>query len=298
MLDLSQLSKYKENNRIEAKKAQGGLPHSIWETYSAFANTFGGYILLGVVENADKSFSSVQLASPEKLVSDFWNSVNNHSIVNVNILSDRNVQIVESGGNRIVVIEVPRADRHDKPVYTGLDPFSGTYRRNGEGDYRCTKDEVRAMMRDQADISQDARVMDTMTTDCLDTDTIRRYRQRMDNLRPGHVWSELAASVLWHETQMASCAPLLPDCLIHTLGDAVEIYDVSASALKSKYKVAVPTGQRCLILGTDSLTTIREANQTQPTYAWDVIERKLPVLNGFEYRGYPGLSEAILYLEV
>ena len=29
MLDLTQLSKYKENNRIEAKKAQGGLPHSI-----------------------------------------------------------------------------------------------------------------------------------------------------------------------------------------------------------------------------------------------------------------------------
>ena len=198
MLDLSQLSKYKENNRLEAKKAQGGLPHSIWETYSAFANTFGGYILLGVVENADKSFSSVQLASPGKLVSDFWNSVNNHSIVNVNILSDRNVQIVESGGNQIVVIEVPRADRHDKPVYTGVDPFSGTYRRNGEGDYRCTKDEVRAMMRDQADISQDARVMDTMTIDCLDMDTIRRYRQRMDNLRPGHVWSELAVEDFLH----------------------------------------------------------------------------------------------------
>ena len=186
MLDLSQLSKYKENNRLEAKKAQGGLPHSIWETYSAFANTFGGYILLGVAENADKSFSSVPLPSPEKLVADFWNSVNNHSIVNVNILSDRNVQIVESGGNQIVIIDVPRADRHDKPVYTGVDPFSGTYRRNGEGDYHCTKDEVRAMMRDQADISQDARVMDTMTIDCLDMDTIRRYRQRMDNLRPGH----------------------------------------------------------------------------------------------------------------
>lgn len=89
MLDLSQLNKYKENNRLEAKKAQGGLPHSIWETYSAFANTFGGYILLGVVENADNSFSSVPLPSPEKLVVDFWNSVNNHSVVNVNILSDQ-----------------------------------------------------------------------------------------------------------------------------------------------------------------------------------------------------------------
>lgn len=198
MLDLSQLSKYKENNRIEAKKAHGGLPRSIWETYSAFANTFGGYILLGVVENADKSFSSVPLSSPEKIVSDFWNSVNNHSVVNVNILSDRNVQIVESGGNRIVIIEVPRADRHDKPVYAGSDPFAGSYRRNGEGDYRCTKDEVRAMMRDQADISQDARVMDTMTTDVFDMDTIRRYRQRMDNLRPGHVWSELAVEDFLH----------------------------------------------------------------------------------------------------
>lgn len=54
------------------------------------------------------------------------------------------------------------------------------------------------MMRDQADISQDARVMDTMTTTVFDMDTIRRYRQRMDNLRPGHVWSELAIEDFLH----------------------------------------------------------------------------------------------------
>lgn len=119
------------------------------------------------------------------------------------------------------------------------------------------------------------------------TDTkpsVTNCRTLLEHLQ--RLWNKIQDVVSSHEN------------IIHTLGDAVEIYDVSASALKSKYKVAVPTGQRCLILGTDSLTTIREANQTQPTYAWDVIERKLPVLNGFEYRGYPGLSEAILYLEV
>ena len=93
MLDFANLEIYRENNRIEAKKAQGGLPHSIWETYSAFANSFGGILLLGVVEGADKRFVSVPLPSPERLVSEFWEMINDRTKVSANILSEQDVQL-------------------------------------------------------------------------------------------------------------------------------------------------------------------------------------------------------------
>ena len=148
MLDLEHIEKYRENNRIEAKKAVGGLPDSIWETYSAFANTLGGIILLGVEELSDRSLHAIDLPDPEWLIMDLRDIINDRSKVSCNILSEKDITLHKTNGKTIVCIRVPRADRSCKPVYIGGDPYTGTYRRNGDGDYRCTKQEVQALMRE------------------------------------------------------------------------------------------------------------------------------------------------------
>ena len=146
-----QLHKYRENNRIEAKKATGGLPRSIWETYSAFANTGGGVILLGVAEDKkDGRLYSVDLPDAQRLVAQFLELVNDPRVVNKNILTSKSIAVEVMDGKEIVVIRVPRATRKQKPVYIGGNPLLGTYYRSGDGDFRCTEQQVKQMQEDAA----------------------------------------------------------------------------------------------------------------------------------------------------
>lgn len=191
MIDLNHLEKYTENNRIEAKKALGGLPHSIWETYSAFANALGGIILLGVEEYKDKTLHTVNLPDPESLVKEFWDAVNNPDKASVNLLTSKHVRIEEVNGDRIIVIEVPRAQRCYKPVYIDGNPVSGTYCRNGEGDCHCSEEELRAMYRDASIKTQDMKVLEGMDSSVFCAESIRNYRRRMKLSRPDHVWEAL-----------------------------------------------------------------------------------------------------------
>ncbi len=179
MIDFSHIESYKENNRIEAKRALGGFPKSLWETYSAFANTLGGIILLGVEEHRDKSFHAIDLPNPERLINEFWSIVNNPNKVSVNILSKKDVTVEMYDGKHIVAIRVPRAKRSEKPVYIDGNPMTGAYRRNGEGDYRCTEAEIQSMLRDAELKTQDMRVIKEMGIDSLDKGSVRRYRSRL-----------------------------------------------------------------------------------------------------------------------
>ena len=149
MLDLENLQNYRENNRLEAKQALGGLPESIWETYSAFANAEGGLILLGVEELSDKSLRPVDLLDPGWLIDDFWTLLNDHKKVSANILTSEDIQVHRIDGKQIITIAVPKADASHFPIYIDNDPVHGAYYRRGEGDYSLSPEQQEVMARER-----------------------------------------------------------------------------------------------------------------------------------------------------
>ena len=221
MVDLDKVFSGFENVNLEVKAAQGGIPSSIFETYSSFANTFGGTIILGIGEDIKtKKFVPIGIKEPQKMISDIWNILNNHQTVSSNILLDEQVYPLEYNNLSFVVIEVPRANRHDKPIFVGSDMFKGSFKRNYEGDYRCSKEEVLEMLRDKSDTSCDSLVLDKVNVDVLNADSIKNYRLRFKNIREEHVWNKLSTEQFL--IKIGACRVSEVDGKIHpTLGGLI-----------------------------------------------------------------------------
>lgn len=183
-----------ERVTLECKKATKGVPSSLWDTYSAFANTYGGSILLGVVEHMDeqdnvKRFEIVGVEDADKIRKDLWNTVNSHEKVNINLLYDDDIQTIDIDGKKIIAINVPRADYTVRPVYINNNLSRGTFKRNHEGDYHCTEQELKMMLRDANEAGNDGLLLEYYTMDDIDIPTLERFRQMFQNLHPEHQWN-------------------------------------------------------------------------------------------------------------
>ena len=172
MQELKELIYQGEKVDIECKKAEKSVPKSAYESYSAFANTKGGYIILGVREDKTKTnpkerFIIQGIEDAPKQKEDFWNTINGNK-VNINLLTDDDVKIVEDGSISLIVIHVPRADFNMRPVYVGENPYKGTYKRNHEGDYHMSEYEVDALIRDKNPEGNDSVVLQGYTMEDIE----------------------------------------------------------------------------------------------------------------------------------
>lgn len=185
-----------ERVTLECKRAQSSISGSVWETYSAFANTYGGLILLGVYEDLkekdiNRRFTITGVDDADKIHKDFWNIVNNSEKVNVNLLKDEDVETIVIEDKTVVAINVPQADYNTRPVYINNNPIRGTFVRNHEGDYHCPDEMLRMMLRDANSDGNDRLFLKHYTMDDIDIPTLERYRNHFKSRYTEHPFNDL-----------------------------------------------------------------------------------------------------------
>ena len=192
--DIKVLLEVGERISFECKKAENNIPKSVWETYSSFANTIGGIIVLGITENIKfegeaNHFEITGITNPQKLRKEFFDTLNSNK-VNRNILTDSDVEIIDYEGVPLMCITVPQADYRQRPIYINGNMMNGAFKRNYEGDYHCTEEDVKAMIRDANDSGNDGILIEHYNIDDIDSATLNAYRNRFRTANPDHIWND------------------------------------------------------------------------------------------------------------
>jgi ATP-dependent DNA helicase RecG len=163
--------------QVECKESLWHLPKDIWETVSAFANTDGGTILLGVAERRGR-FRVIGLVDVEQQQHDLAAGL--HDILNLPISAHIQAHccLVEGEERVVLSVYIPEALRYQKPIYirkTGLD--KGCYRRVGSEDMPCSEDDLARFFQERALISPDMTPVPLARREELDPKQVRAFRQ-------------------------------------------------------------------------------------------------------------------------
>lgn len=180
--ELIESGQFEEGVELEAKRASGNIPVNAWETISAFANTSGGVLVLGLDET-DDGWVARGVTNPSRLMQDLLNLMRDPSKISFQAVRPEDVWREDIDGIPLMIVLVRPAPRRSRPVYIN-GRRDQAYVRNGEGDALCTSDELDRFRREAAHQSVDRQVLPLLSFADFDTDTIRRYREESRGRKP------------------------------------------------------------------------------------------------------------------
>ena len=164
---------------VEAKKATTDLPKSVRRTLSAFSNSGGGVIVLGLDEEDSFAATGVEdVAAMLAAISD--------------VCSDTLVPpvraVVESHtreGVDLVTIDVPEVRPSEKPCYVkAAGMTNGSYLRVADADRKLTSYEVQLLVEDRGQPRHDEEPVGGTSIGDLDSDLLGSYLKRTETTRP------------------------------------------------------------------------------------------------------------------
>jgi len=181
---------------FEVKEACSELPRNLWQTVSAFANTTGGWIVLGV-KKSGKQFEIKGVANPEKIEQDFTTALRGDKF-NVKILPTCKKYSFKE--RTVLGFYIPLSDK--KPIY--FNTLANTFIRTASGDQRATKEEIDAMYRDQAFGTHTSKPIGGVSSKALNSSSVQRYREYMTRLNPSHKYNNLTTEEFLQKLRVIS----------------------------------------------------------------------------------------------
>jgi ATP-dependent DNA helicase RecG len=181
---LARLNEFDESSIIEAKRSQSEVGKSTLETISAFSNEpgqGGGYLLFGVSEGPNRTFTASGVVDPKKIEQDLASQC--ASTFN-RVLRPRIWTEIVNGAS-VVGAFIPEAAAPEKPIFIksrGMQ--TGAFRRIGSGDQCCTEDDLRVLFQASSLTPYEDTIVSDSTTDDLDREVIGRYRNALVEANP------------------------------------------------------------------------------------------------------------------
>jgi len=177
---------------FEVKAAKSEVPQSCWESVSAFANSNGGWLILGISERG-RQLSISGVGNSEKLEQDFLNVIRGEKFNSPLKVSPYRYEI---DGQQVLAFHIAEAEK--KPVY--FNKLANTFIRSGSADKRASAAEIDAMYRDASFGSKDKQLTDCGLAD-FDGNSLSVYRDYLKTFNPNHRYNKMSDALMLEKLQ-------------------------------------------------------------------------------------------------
>ena len=177
-------SQHTDDEYVEVKACAQEISKAVWDTVSAFANTNGGLILLGIDEKDD--FKPVRHFAIDKVLDQFVTGMGDGDPYGARIAQPPayHPHRLTFEGSPVLAIEVEELGADKKPCFiTGRGVVGGSYKRVDDKDVRLSPTEVYALTSYFTPSHADRRIVESATIADLSPEFVNGIIEHAKNSR-------------------------------------------------------------------------------------------------------------------